>query len=102
MPTIIFDIETVGQDFESLDEISKEYFLRFAKTDEEIALAKDSLSFYPLTAQVVTIGMLEAETNTGFVYFQNGNGPAEKFTENNCTFISGSEKEISSSTTDSP
>ncbi len=94
MAAVIFDIETVGQDFESLDETSKEYFLRFAKTDEEVLLAKDSLSFFPLTAQVVTIGMLEAETNAGFVYFQNNNGPAEKFTENNCAFISGSEKEI--------
>ena len=94
MAVVIFDIETVGQDFEILDEISKEYFLKFAKTDEEIQLAKDSLSFFPLTAQIVTIGMIEAETDNGFVYFQNGGGKAEKFTENNCVYISGSEREV--------
>lgn len=94
MSTVIFDIETVGQDFESLDEISKEYFLKFAKTEEEIELAKDSLSFYPLTAQIVTIGMLELEGDNGAVYFQNGHGQPEKFTQNNCLYISGSEREI--------
>ncbi len=33
MPKIVFDIETVGQDFELLDETSKEYFLKFAETE---------------------------------------------------------------------
>lgn len=94
MPKIIFDIETVGQDFELLDETSKEYFLKFAETDEKKEEAKNSLSFYPLTAQIVTIGMLEAETDKGFVYYQNGGGKPEKFTEGNAIFISGSEKEL--------
>ena len=35
-PKLIFDIETVGQDFELLDETSKEYFLKFAETEEKI------------------------------------------------------------------
>ena len=94
MPKIIFDIETVGQDFELLDETSKEYFLKFAETEENIKEAKESLSFYPLTAQIVAIGMLEAETNKGFVYYQNGNGKPEKFTEGEIVFLSGSEKDI--------
>ncbi len=94
MPKIIFDIETVGQDFELLDDSSKEYFLKFAGTDAEKEEARNSLSFFPLTAQVVTIGMLEAETDKGFCYYQNGNGKPEKFTEGNVVFVSGSEKEI--------
>lgn len=94
MPKIIFDIETVGQDFELLDDTSKEYFLKFAETEEKKEEARNSLSFYPLTAQVVTIGMLEAETNKGFVYFQNGNGKPEKFTEGETVYLSGNEKEI--------
>lgn len=94
MSAIIFDIETVGVDFESLDEPSKDSFLRFAKTPEEMEEAKMSLNFYPLTAQVVAIGMLEAESEKGCVYFQNAQGTKEKFEEKEIVFISGTEKEI--------
>ena len=93
MATVIFDIETVGQDFELLDSTSKEYFLKYAQTDAEKEDAKNSLSFYPITAQVVTIGMLEAEGDKGFVYFQNG-GKAERITEGEISYESGTEKEI--------
>lgn len=80
MPKVIFDVETVGQDFESLDDKSQEYFLKYAKTDTEKAEIKDSLSFYPLTAQIVAIGMLEVESDKGWVYFQNKDEKAKKFT----------------------
>jgi len=91
---VIFDVETVGQNFETLDEISQEYFLKFAETEEEKEEAKNSLSFYPVTAQIITIGMLEVETDKGFVFFQNGDGPKEKFMEGEVTYISMNEKEI--------
>jgi predicted PolB exonuclease-like 3'-5' exonuclease len=94
MNKVVFDIETVGQDFDLLDETSKEYFLKFAETDEAKEEAKNSLSFYPVTAQIVAIGMLDGETDSGFVYFQNGGKKPEKFTDGNVSFISGSEKEI--------
>ncbi len=94
MARIVFDIETVGEDFEVLDDTSKEYFLKFAENDAEKEEAKNSLSFYPVTAQIVAIGMIEVETERGFVFFQNGKNPAEKFKEGPIQFISGTEKEI--------
>ena len=94
MSKIVIDIETVGQDFELLDDIGKEYFLKFAKTDQEILEAKESLSFFPVTAQVVAIGMLEVQSEKGFVYYQNADGKPEKFTEGETVFISGGEKDI--------
>ena len=39
---IIIDIETIGRDFESFDEMSKEYLLKYAETEEKIQEAKDS------------------------------------------------------------
>lgn len=93
MTKIVFDIETVGQDFEALDEASKEYFLKFAETEEEKEEARNSLNFYPLTAQVVAIAMLEVETGKGFVYYQNG-GKIEKFEEGETVYIAGNEREI--------
>ncbi len=94
MPKVVFDIETAGQDFETLDNSTKDYLLKFAETEEEIAAAKDRVSLYPVTAQVVAIGMLDVDTDKGAVYFQNGGKAPEKFTEGDVTFISGSEAEV--------
>jgi len=93
MSKIVFDIETVGVDFDTLDQTSQEYFLRFADTPEKQEDAKNSLSFYPVTAQIVTIGMLDVDTGKTFVFFQN-NGKKEKIVEDNATYVSGDEKEI--------
>jgi hypothetical protein len=67
---IIIDIETIGKDFESFDEISKEYILKYAETEEEIQAAKEGLGFSPLTGEIVAIGMLNPDTDRGAVYFQ--------------------------------
>ncbi len=94
MKKVIIDIETKGGDFDQMDQASQDYFLRFADTDEKREEARSSLSFYPLTAEVITIGMLEADSDKAFVFYQNGNGKTEKFQEGNAFFISGSEREI--------
>ncbi len=95
MKQIVVDIETVGQEFDQLDETSQEYFLRFADTEEKIEEAKSSLSFYPLTAQVVTIGMLEVGSEQGAVYFQNGGAGGENFKEGSIHYvICRDEKEV--------
>jgi 3'-5' exonuclease len=93
MSKIIFDIETVGVDFETMDEKSKEYFLKFADTEQKVEDVKNSMSFYPLTAQIVAIGMLEVETDKSFVFFQN-NGKEEKIIDGNVTYVGAQEKDI--------
>lgn len=94
MKRIVFDIETVGVDFSTLDKISQEYFLRFADTPEKIKEAQDALSFYPLTAQIVAIAMLEMDSGLGAVYYQNGSGPSQKTKEGDIVFVSGTEQDI--------
>jgi len=94
MPKIIFDVETVGQDFETLDHASQEYFMKLAKSEEEKALVKDSMSFYPVTAQIVAIGMLEVESDKGVVFFQDKGEKPRKFTEGKIEYIPGDEKAI--------
>ena len=49
MSRIIFDIETSGKDFDSLEKSTQEYLLRWAETEDDIKDVKESLSFYPLT-----------------------------------------------------
>lgn len=94
MSRIIFDIETVGRDFESLDKASQDYLLRWAETEDEIREVKESLSFYPLTGEIVAIGMLNPETMKGAVYFQAPDNPLLPFEEDGIHFHSGTEKEV--------
>ena len=95
MAKIIFDIETVGQDIESFDQPIQEYLLKYAKTDEEEQLVKDSLSFYPVTAQIVTIAMLEAESDKAFVYYHVPEQQPQRLLENSAEYFSASnEKQL--------
>lgn len=94
MSRIIFDIETAGKDFESLDKGTQEYLLKWAESEEEIKDVKESLSFYPLTAEIITIGMLNPETDKGAVYFQAPETAIAPFEENGIRFETGSEKDI--------
>ena len=92
---VIIDIETAGCEFESLDDISKELFLKYAETQEEKQELKESLSFYPLTAQVVAIGMIDSDSQNSLVLFQNPNDKGKILKEKETEFISmGDEKEL--------
>ncbi|MEW6002932.1 MAG: ribonuclease H-like domain-containing protein [Nitrospirota bacterium] len=94
MARIIFDIETVGKDFESLDTATQEYLLRYAETEYEREEIKDRLSFYPLTGEIVTIGLLNPDTHKGMVFFQTIGEPLLPFEEENIRYETGTEKEI--------
>lgn len=54
---LVFDLETVGADFNSFDESQQEYLLRNAATDEERTRKIDELALSPLTGKIVCIGM---------------------------------------------
>ncbi len=94
MSKVIVDIETIGVDFETLDEKSQEYLLKFCENDEEREDTKKKLSLYPLTGEVVTIGMLNPETMKGVALFQDKGEGMEKFEENGIVYEAGTEKQI--------
>jgi len=94
MPRVIFDIETVGVDFQTLDGQAQEYLLKAARTDEEKALVPEQLSFSPLTGSIVAIAMLNPDTQKGAVYYQHpGSEPAER-EEDGIVYATGDEKTI--------
>jgi len=75
---LVFDIETVGFDFNSLSETQQEFILRYSEkeTDTELKQKKEDeairyLSLYPLTAKVVAIGMLNTETEHSMVLYED-------------------------------
>lgn len=94
MSKIIVDIETVGFDFEAYDAKSREYLLKFAETEEEKEEVKKRLSLYPLTGEVVAIGLLNPDTLRGTVLFQDKNSKTPKMEEGEIIYESGNEAEI--------
>ena len=94
MGRIIVDIETVGAEFDSLDPSTQDYLLKWAGSEEDTLRVKESLSFYPLTAEIVAIGMLNPDSHKGVVYFQAHGEPLAPFEEGGIRFESGTEREI--------
>lgn len=100
MPKLVFDIETIGDDFNSFDSISQEslthWIRRESEDDEAYQIALDELKnrmgFSPLTGQIVAIGVLDVEKNQGGVYFQAPGESVESWSENGIEFKPMSEK----------
>jgi len=99
---LIFDIETVGEDFDSFNETTQESLTRWIKKESEneeeyrVALKnlKEELGFSPLTAEIVAIGTLDYEKNQGGIYFQAPGENINDFTEEGIKFKQMTEKEM--------
>jgi len=91
---IVFDIETVGVDFETLDKDSQESVLKYAKTEEEVTAAKESLVFSPTTGKIITIGLVDVKTDEGVVFFESKDGKTKNFKDEKTQYIVCNEKEI--------
>lgn len=92
--TLIFDIETIGVDFDTLDDKAKEYLIKAARTPEEAEKVQDNLSFSPLTGRIVAIGILNPQSDKGAVYFQAPDTDLKQSEENEVQYIPATEKEI--------
>lgn len=103
MATLVFDIETVGENFDALDETSQDVLTRWIKResgsgeDYTAALAdlKGGMGFSPLTGEIVAIGIRDVEREKGAVYFQSSpNKNDTNFEEGDCKFEVMTEKEM--------
>jgi DNA polymerase elongation subunit (family B) len=103
MATLVFDIETVGHDFESFDETTQDVLTRWIKRESEsgdnyksaLTDLKDGLGFSPLTGVIVAIGIRDVERSKGAVYYQSSPGKQDKnFEEGDCKFEVMTEKEM--------
>lgn len=99
---LIFDIETIGENFDELDITTQEALIRWIKKessneeDYRIALEdlKNGLGFSPLTGQIVAIGVLDYNLNKGVVYFQSPGQNIGESEENGIIFKPMAEKEM--------
>lgn len=103
MSTLVFDIETVGEDFDTLDETSQDVLTRWIKKESEsgenytaaLTDLKNGMGFSPLTGEIVAIGIRDVERGKGAVYFQaSPTGKEMSFEEGDCKFEVMSEKEM--------
>ncbi len=98
---LVFDIETVGYEFENLSETQQEFLLRYAEQETEstkketmIESAKRCVSLYPFTAKIVCLAMMNTETNKIMVLFENQSEEAWEAEEDGIMYQSASEEEI--------
>ncbi len=86
---LVFDIETIGADFDSFDETTQDTLTRWIKKEsaneeeykESLEELKEGLGFSPLTGEIIVIGTLDYEKNQGGIYFQAPDENIADFTE---------------------
>lgn len=100
---LVFDIETIGVDFDSLDEATQHSLTRWIKRqagDDEgkynalLTDLKEGLGFSPLTGEIVAIGVFDTERNKGVVYFQAPDKEEKEYADDNFIFKPQTEKEM--------
>jgi len=102
MKKLVFDIETIGQDFDQMDETTQKSLTRWLKReslgeeDYQMALddLKKGLGFSPLTGEVVAIGVLDVDNDKGAVYYQSPDKKNETSIEEGVKFEICTEEEM--------
>ncbi len=102
MNRLIFDIETIGKDFDTLDKTTQHSLTSWIKKearDEDdykkiLDDLKDGLGFSALTGEIVALGVLDYDKNSGVVYFQAQDKEVGEFTKGNFKFKQATEKEM--------
>lgn len=102
MAQLIFDIETIGENFDKLDSTTQESLTRWirkeSQNEEEYRAAledmKNGLGFSPLTGEIVVIGVFDAEKDKGAIYYQAPGQKNKDFEENGIVYRQCTEKEM--------
>lgn len=69
MGSLIFDIESVGENFETdFGEYEQAYFLKYAQTEEEKEEYKMKTALSPLTGKAVSIAYWDSQSKQSFVH----------------------------------
>lgn len=68
IPTLVFDIETLGKKFEDLDEVEQDYLLNnLEKNEPDKEIAKNKTALYSIFGIVCAIGGYDVNNKKGFV-----------------------------------
>jgi hypothetical protein len=99
---LVFDIETIGEDWDALDTATQENLSRWLdesirdknEYESEMKQLKDGLGFSPLTGSIVAIGVLDTEKEKGAVYFSAPNKKLKETEEGGISYKPMGEKEM--------
>lgn len=99
---LVFDLEMVGEDFDSLDSLTKEDLTKslpdpkIDKVGYERGLAeiKNKLVFSPLTGKIIAIGVYDPDTEKGAVYYDNNGKKADDTEEDGIKYSTMTEAEM--------
>jgi len=102
MAKLVFDIETLGDNFEALDEATQSSLTRWIERDSHddaeyrrlLEDLKNGLGFSPLTGQIVVLGVYDVEKEHGVVYFQAPGESIGNLQEGNITYKQTTEAEM--------
>ena len=93
--TIAFDIEVAGFPWEDVDEPSREYLLRRARTDEAREEVPDRMALYPCLGKVIAIGMWNVEKEHGLMLLEGDSAPQRAWDKvGDADLQTGSEEEL--------
>lgn len=101
---LVFDIETVGEDFDGLDRATQDNLTRWIKRESAyegeakyralLDEVKDGLGFSPLTGRIAALGVYDTEKHQGVVYFSAPDMELKEYREENFLFKPRTEGEM--------
>src|ERR1700737_2850772 len=92
MGSVVFDIETGGLEWESLDDAQRTYLQKNARTDDERQKLPEMLSLWPFTGRIVVLAMVNPESGRGRVWYEKTDGRMEETSSDRLfTFIGDTE-----------
>ncbi|MBU2025747.1 ribonuclease H-like domain-containing protein [Patescibacteria group bacterium] len=102
MPSLVFDIETIGEDYQKMDKETKQaltYWIERESMSEteykkNVDRVKERLGLSPLTGQIVSIAIYNPDTQKGAVYFQAPGKKIRNPKKRNIEFVAADEKTI--------
>ncbi len=94
MSRVVFDIETIGVDFDELSQDAQDYVLKDAEDEKKAKDKKTKLGLWPFTGQIAAICLLNPDTGKGRTYFQAPGQKIEPFVEDDIHYEVLTEKEI--------
>jgi hypothetical protein len=99
---LVFDIEMVGEDFDSMDELTKQDLMKSLpdravdekRYQSELEELKRKLVFSPLTGKVIAIGVYNPDESKGAVYYDAGKSKPEDTEIDNIKYVAMNEAEM--------
>ncbi len=101
---LIFDIETIGDDFDKMNEVTQNTLTHWIKRQHSrgeekkyqdlLAELKDGFGFSPLTGRIAVIGVYDTVKNRGVIYYQAPDVEEKEWLDENFVFKPRTEKEM--------